>query len=72
LHLHESDELVHSQGSNHGTMHKCRELFDTTVQRIDLEETIIAGNLLRRLRAPTTNDAGEAAYFEVGQKRYRV
>jgi len=42
------------------------------VQRVDLGETLRAGDLLRRLRALTTNRIDEAAYFEAGGKRYRV
>ncbi len=55
-----------------GTRHKKEELFSEAIQRIDLEERIVAGDLLRRLRALTTNSVSEAAYYEIDGKRYRV
>jgi methionyl-tRNA formyltransferase len=62
----------HSQSLNPGTMHRRQDLFDKKIQRIELDETTTAGDLLRRLRALTTNDVREAAYYEVGNKCYRV
>lgn len=55
-----------------GTVHRRSELFSPAVQRIDLDEPMKAGELITRLRALTTNDVSEAAYFEVDGKRYRV
>lgn len=54
------------------TLHRRDALFDPAVQRIDLAERMAAGDLLRRLRALTTNRLEEAAYFESGDRRYRV
>jgi hypothetical protein len=42
------------------------------VRRIDCAATVRAGDLLRRLRALTTSDPAEAAYFEEDGARYRV
>jgi methionyl-tRNA formyltransferase len=42
------------------------------IRPIDLEESVVARDLLRKLRALTTNDISEAAYFERGGDRYRV
>ena len=42
------------------------------VQRLDLNQVVRAGDLLRRLRALTTNRIDEAAYFDADGKRYRV
>ena len=54
------------------TVHKRRDLLDEAVQRIDLDAGVKAGDLIRRLRALTTDRWEEAAYFEAGGKRYRV
>ena len=42
------------------------------IQKIDLNSFLKAENLIRQLRALTTNDLNEAAYYNVGQKRYRI
>lgn len=55
-----------------GSMHRKRDLLSPEIQRLDLEETVRAGDLLRRLRALTTNRVEEACYFEHGGRRYRV
>lgn len=55
-----------------GTMHKRNELFSELIQRIDLDKSTVAGDLIRRLRALTTNDIKEAAYYEIQGKRYRI
>lgn len=61
-----------SQSSTSGTIHKKKDLFDADVQRIDLNAEVKAGQLLKQLRALTTNQINEAAYFEVNGKIYRV
>lgn len=55
-----------------GTAHRKQELFRPEVQRISLDQTMTAGELLTRLRALTTNAWDEAAYFEVGGKKFRI
>jgi methionyl-tRNA formyltransferase len=60
------------QASARGTSHRRQALFDPAVQRIDLEATVSAGDLLRRLRGLTTNRLEEAAYFESGGRKYHV
>jgi methionyl-tRNA formyltransferase len=55
-----------------GSSHRRQALFDPAVQRIDLESTAQAGDLLRRLRALTTSRLDEAAYFDSGGRRFRV
>jgi methionyl-tRNA formyltransferase len=52
--------------------HKRQELFSKHIQRIDLNQSVQAGDLSRRLRALTTNRIEEAAYYEVNGKRYRI
>jgi len=60
------------QEAGAGTVHRRRDLFQPSVQRIELEETVTAGDLLRRMRALTTSRWDEAAYFEADGRRYRV
>lgn len=62
----------HPQPHEMATGHRRQSLFDPAVQRIDLSARVPAGDLLRRLRALTTNRVDEAAYFEDGDRRYRV
>lgn len=60
------------QDKNQGTTHKRRELLTPEVQRIDLNTPVPPIDLFRRLRALTTNNTSEAAYYEVAGKRYRI
>lgn len=60
------------QDLTRGTFHRRRELFDPKIQKINLEEQVRAGDLIKRLRALTTNKLDEAAYFELNGKRWRV
>lgn len=60
------------QGSEAATSHRKRDLLDPRVQRLDLQEDGTAHALIQRLRALTTNQLHEAAYFEVDGRRYRI
>jgi methionyl-tRNA formyltransferase len=60
------------QDPSAGTTHRRQELFEPLIQKIDLAQSVEAGELLRRLRALTTNRIDEAAYYEVNGRRYRV
>ncbi len=60
------------QPTTGGSAHNQSDLGDPAVSRLDLEAEAPIGETLRRLRALTTNDVGEAAYFEVDGRRYRV
>ena len=60
------------QQPGEGSAHRKDELLRDEVQRIDPEASVRAGDLLRRLRALTTNAVSEAAYYEVDGVRYRV
>ena len=53
-----------------GTGHRKEEI--RAVQRLDPSERKTVGEVIRLLRALTTNDWGEAAYFEVDGVRHRV
>ena len=55
-----------------GTAHKKKDLAASGVQRIDLDQPVPPRDLLRRLRALTTNSPAEAAYFEENGVCYRV
>ena len=55
-----------------GSVHRRAELFAPDVQRLELDRPTTARELLRRLRALTTDRWTEAAYFERAGRRYRV
>jgi methionyl-tRNA formyltransferase len=55
-----------SEGSSHG-----KDAI-TSIQRIDLKAPPDAGEVLRRLRALTTSEVSEAAYFEVDGTKHRL
>ncbi len=55
-----------------GTVHKKGDLFQDKIQKIDLDSFVKAEDLIRQVRALTTNDLSEAAYYNIGKKRYRI
>lgn len=55
---------------NGGTCHVKKDLL--MEQAVDLNKEIKAGDLIRKLRALTTNNIEEAAYFEKDGKKYRM
>ena len=55
-----------------GSSHSRRDLDTPQVQRLDLEADVVTGDLLRRIRALTTNHIDEAAYYEIDSTRYRI
>lgn len=55
-----------------GTVHRKADLFQASIQRLDRDSSTTVGELLDRLRALTTNDVSEAAYFEQDGVRYRI
>jgi methionyl-tRNA formyltransferase len=55
-----------------GTTHKRSDLFEERIQKLDLNAMNSVGEVLLRLRALTTNNLQEAAYYEVQDARYRV
>lgn len=59
-----------SQSIDEGTSHTRADL--DAIARLDPEATMPVGDVLRRLRALTTNNVDEAAYFEEDGRRYRV
>lgn len=60
------------QKLSEGTSHTREELLKDTLQRIDLDEKVSAGDLIRKMRALTTNQRAEAAYFEEEGNRFRI
>jgi len=60
------------QVTDEGTEHQRQDLLRPEVQKIDLDAETTASALLRRLRALTTSDPVEAAYFVEGGVKYRV
>lgn len=53
-----------------GTSYNKRDL--AKVQKIDLDDKIFPTELIDKLRALTTNNIDEAAYFIIDEKKYRV
>jgi methionyl-tRNA formyltransferase len=60
------------QRTDDGSSHVKEDLLDPKARRIDLDDELRAGDLIRKLRAHTTSDPAEAAFFEEDGKRYRV
>ena len=56
----------------HGSFHRREDLLQDAVRQIDLDEGMRARDLIRKLRALTTNRHAEAAYFEEAGKRFRI
>jgi hypothetical protein len=61
-----------AQPDGTGTSHRREELLRDEVRRIDPDAPVPAKDLLRRLRALTTNTPAEAAYVELDGVRYGV
>jgi len=61
-----------AQDPSAGTTHRKKDLAGSGVQRIDLDTPVPPRELLRKLRALTTNAPEEAAFFEENGVRYRV
>lgn len=70
--LLESLSPPHKAQAGSGSSHRKSELFSEPVQRLDLDSERRVRDVLRQLRALTTNRVNEAAYFEVDGVRYRV
>lgn len=70
--LADGDFQRQPQDAAAGTFHKRSDLFSPEVQRLDLDAMVKSGDLIRRLRALTTSAISEAAYYEVGDRRYRI
>ncbi len=52
--------------------HRKRDLAAQEIQKVEMEEQVRAGELIRRLRALTTNRIEEACYFEQNSQKYRI
>lgn len=59
-----------SQIGKTGGFHKKSDL--ALIQKIDLEKNVKTKDLIRQLKALTTNNIKEAAYFETNGKKYRL
>ncbi len=60
------------QNIKKGSIHLKRDLLRPEVQKLELESTVKVRDLLNRLRALTTNNIKEAAYFEIDGQKYRI
>lgn len=58
------------QTQSEGTSHKRTDLASQCT--IHLDQTVKTGDLIRKLRALTTNNIKESVYYDVGNKRYRI
>jgi len=61
-----------SQSPDEGTGHNRADLQTESVRRLDLDASAPIRDVVTTLRALTTNDPGEAAYFEEDGRRYLV
>jgi methionyl-tRNA formyltransferase len=61
-----------AQSPEEGTSHARNDLAAAAVQKLDLDTSKPVAEVIRTLRGLTTNDLGEAAYFEIDGHRYRV
>jgi len=52
------------------TVHKKSDI--DSIRFIDFEKSVSAGDVIKRVRALTTNDLNEAAYFKSGNKKYKI
>ncbi len=64
------DYQLKVQSAASGTFHKKKDL--SAIQKIDLEEFVKAKDLIKKIRALTTNNIEEGAYFESGGQKYRL
>jgi methionyl-tRNA formyltransferase len=60
------------QSQNSGTDHKRKDLFSKEIQQLQLDEILPVRTIFQKLRALTTNNIDEAAFFVEQGKRYRV
>lgn len=60
------------QNSEEGNSHKRKDLFTDGVSKLELGESYQLENLIRKIRALTTNDISEAAFFIKDGKKYRI
>lgn len=65
-----NDKLPRIPQVNIGTIHRKSDL--KNIQKIDMEKLYTGKEIINLLRALTTNDINEAAYFEVDGNRYMI
>ena len=61
-----------AQSPDEGSNHNRADLAADSIRRLELEQAVPVRDVLRKLRALTTSDVEEAAYFEQDGRRYRV
>jgi methionyl-tRNA formyltransferase len=61
-----------SQKNIKGSIHKKEDLFSEDLRKLDLDKEVRSGELLKKLKALTTNRVDESAYFEIDGKKYYV
>ncbi len=60
------------QSINEGSGHNKADLASDSIRRLDLDAVKPVKEVLQTIRALTTNNVSEAAYFDVGGRRYMV
>jgi methionyl-tRNA formyltransferase len=70
--IEQGDCPRYGQANDRGTIHFREELLDPLLQKIDLEQVVKTKDLLKKLRALTTNRIDEAAFFENNGRKYRI
>ena len=70
--IRDSDYDRTPQDPDAGTVHRRTDLLAAPFRRLDPDETLPVSELLRKLRALTTNRADEACYYEIDGRRYHV
>ena len=61
-----------SQKNIKGSTHKREDLYSENLRKLNLDEDMKIGELLRLLRALTTNRIDESAYFEINGSKYYI
>ena len=60
------------QINDDGTSHVKKELFDPRFQELQIDESIKVKDLIQKLRAHTTSNILESAFFIENSKKYRI
>ena len=61
-----------SQKNIKGSTHKREDLLSENLRKLNLDEDMKIGELLKLLRALTTNRIDESAYFEINGSKYYI
>lgn len=71
-HIKDNTYQRQKQSSSVGNYHLKEDFHKKAIQQINLTEAMPTGELIKKLRALTTNQINEAAYYEVNGRRFRI